>query len=256
MTALAVSAAADAINLGRYRKDGGINFIRRAATVEKRTARGNVLHLFSASAIPGSAHFVTMPSLAWSFERSLINQREHGKGRAYPRRTLITALERSRPTYTASVLLMPGLHDGLVQLIPPEWADAALRTRAISRFFLTTLERYAHRVVVGDTWAARGCNGAWLDFTGQLSLNRISAIGALWRQTDHTMVVTSLAARWDKATSEAIHGAGSIAEVLAMACEGATVHSVYRYCDTVPMVQVALVRTDAANSPVMKRRLR
>lgn len=240
MSVESMTTYADRLNLGGYAGDGAMTFARRAQTAQKGLAREKVLSTFSASNFRDGLSIMTMPSVTWEFERLLLNTRERGvRIERKPRRTHITAIERSRPLWTAALTTMPGLQHGLVLALPvPDYAVAAARSYAIPRFFLCTFEALAHGRDHPNPYDA-----AWIDLTGQLTLERVDALRALWeRSIRSTLVVTSLKCRWPADMVAALAEHDGIAGLLEASLPGAVVRSEYVYADSVPMHQITLVR--------------
>lgn len=182
---------------------------------------------------------LTMPSLEWTFERCLIHDREHGRGRTWPRYTFITAVERSPFIYQAALARMPGAEDGLSCAVTvPPFATAAVKTRMIQRYFRCELAGLAEHQRTTDHWF----DAAWIDLTGPLSFAYMDTLMNLWRRVRSLLVVTSLRARWATDFSAAVADAGGLADLLMDDLPGSVAIANYDYADTSPMSQISLRR--------------
>ena len=228
------------INLGQGKRDAGIRYARRAQQVVKYDARNRVLHHFRPSVIGrrgAPLNILTMPGMDWRFERALINDREHGKGKVRPRSTFITAIESSHPVYVLGMRNMPGGAESLSTAVTcPAWARAASKSYAISRYFLTTFEQLAEHE------DRPPYDGAWIDLTGPITGPRLDAFEKLWRRIRGCLVVTSLNARWPVGIGEEIQRAGGLAEILMERMDGAVATENFVYRDTSPMSQITFRR--------------
>jgi hypothetical protein len=231
---------ADRLNLTRGRRDGGISYARRQVQVEKFDARNRVLHHFRQSATGGrnkALNILTMPGLDWRFERALIADREHGRGRIRPRSTFITAIESSHPVYIMGLRKMPGADASLSTAVScPPWARAAAKSYTIMRYFLTTFESLAANE------DRLPYDGAWIDLTGPITVPRLEALGQLWRRIRRCLIVTSLNARWPANAGAEIANAGGLAEALMERMDGALATENFVYRDTSPMSQITFHR--------------
>lgn len=222
--------------------DSGVRFARRPIKTEKAIARNCVLSAFGQNVTGGrdaQLNILTMPGLDWSFERALIANREHGRGRERPRTTFITAIESSPAIYTAALRLAPGADNSISTAVKcPPYARAAARTYAITRYYLTTFEEMA----LADTWHFEG---AWLDFTGPLTISRLAGLEALWPRLGKRLVLTTLNARWTREIGAMICEAGGLADLLLDHLPGAVVVSNLLYADGSPMNQITIDRAES-----------
>lgn len=231
-----IGTLTDRLNLGRYSGDPGVRFARRPERVSKSFARGRVLSdiaKWHAPRLP--LRILTMPGVGWSFERSLIDAREHGRGKRHPRNTHITAIEQSTPVWTASLLNMPGRGLGMDMSLPcPEFASAAMRTFTISRFFKCSFEDLACSDY--EYWF----HAAWVDLCGPITVRRLEALGRFWeRSLRSTLILTSLRARWTPEIADAVHSEG-IAALLLRHLSNGMVMSEFEYMDGSPMHQITV----------------
>lgn len=240
MTGLSsITDYAQAVNAGDFDDDPGVRFLARKGTIEKGLARNRVVSIVQRLSDPKKGlRVLTMPSVAWSFEKHLINNREHGKGKWRPRNTYLTAIESHPAIYRAACLTIPSADRGVVVLGNPPFAKQTIRTYAIGRFYECAFEDYA--------WAQADepfvHDFAWLDFCGQISTRRLDALNSLWTYgIRRGVVITSLRGRWEAGLNQRIaeHGvAGEIQRWL----PGATLYDEHEYGDGVAMHQVTFVK--------------
>lgn len=210
--------------------DSGVAYAR-GMHVEKSTARRAVRGLFTRQMWPKSLSILTMPGLDWTFEDALLRSREGNfydhRGERGPRRTFITAIERTEAIYRAAVKKMPGLLNGLKQKESPPYATASLKTPQIMRFHRCEFERLADHYV---KHREHGFDAAWLDFTGPLTNDLMDLMTVFFHAAIRwRLVVTSLAARWPAGTRDAFRWHPYPANRL----------WTMTYADNSPMVQVA-----------------
>jgi hypothetical protein len=237
MTRVSMALAADRINLGYYRTDTGIRYARRKTTVSKAAARNAALSAFGASRFPGNLSILTMPSLNWAFERALINNREHGRGRLRPRRTFVTAIERSHVAYKGALLKIPGHRSGIVNLPPAPYARQTCRSFTIARFHLCDLRELA--LGLDGEWRY---HGAWIDLSGPVTASVLTALVNLWEtQIRSVLVLTSLRARWPRPINGMVREAGGLSAFLQEHIAGSVLHD-FDYADGTPMHQIAFFR--------------
>lgn len=224
------------------RPSGGMLFARNPDREEKDDARKQILGLFTQAAWPKSLSILTMPGLDWRFERKLFGQREGNwlHRLACPQRTTITSIENDRYIYYSAATQMPGLHTRrpLTKILPAErFAERTISTRFISRFHFANVDDLMRET--SQSWDA-----VWLDYTGPLTTERLNLIEQFYHTSVYdTMIVTSLKARWNRETSNAIDRAGGHSEWLRKHLPGEVLHDL-EYFDTSPMAQFAVRHDD------------
>jgi hypothetical protein len=217
---------------------GGILFARNADGEAKITARQKVIDLFQPQQWPGPLHMLTMPGVQWRFERKLLAVRQVGWMRqSSPKGTYFTSCESDRAIYYASVTQMPGLHtpdSKLSPIKPYVFAEMGVKTRFASFFFANIDDMIAH-----GGWAD-GWDAVWLDYTGPLTTERLTAIKRFYHQyVRSTLIVTALKARWNEATMRAIERAGGHSHWMRNCLDGEVLHDL-EYFDSSPMAQFAV----------------
>lgn len=227
---------------------GGILFARKPDGEEKIKARQLVLDLFSREKWDRPLNMLTLPGLHWRFERLLLAGREPGwMHRSSPRQTHFTGAENDRAIYYSSIRQMPGVETPN-RLIKPvkkgriTFAECAYKTRFASFFFANIDDFLAHdwKPPPYREQHQAGWDAAWLDYTGPLSIERLKAIGRFYQKhIREVLIVTSLKARWNKLTSEAILKAGGHSAWLSKHLPGEVLHDI-EYMDTSPMAQFAV----------------
>jgi hypothetical protein len=220
-----------------YTPSGGVLFARSDDREQKDIARQHIVDLFSLSEWPDHLSILTMPSSDWKFERKLLGRREGDWfRRAGPSKTRFTSVENDRLIYYSAVTKMPGLQTrrALVRSIhAPEFAEQGTRTKFIGEFYFANVDDMM--AVTTARWDA-----VWLDYTGPLSVERMRLIKTFYEQSVRsTLIVTSLKARWNKITSEAVLRAGGHSAWLAKNLPGEVLHDI-EYFDTSPMAQFAV----------------
>jgi hypothetical protein len=227
---------------------GGILFARKPDGDEKIKARQLVLDIFSAANWNRSLNMLTLPGLQWRFERLLLAAREPGwMKRPRSRHTHFTGVENDRAIYYSGVGQMPGVETPN-RLIKPvrrdgfPFAEMAHKTRFASFFFANVDDLLAHewkKPTYRETEKS-GWDAAWLDYTGPLTVDRLKVIARFYQTyVREVLVVTSLKARWNKITGEAILKAGGHSAWLAKSLPGEVLHDI-EYFDTSPMAQFAV----------------
>jgi len=216
---------------------GGMLFARNPDRAEKDAARQKILDLFTLKAWPEKLSVLTMPCVDWRFERKLFGKRDGDWMRkAGPSNTRVTAVENDRFIYYSAVHKMPGLHTKRAKtwhMPAPSFAERTVRTKFISAFHFANVDDLMLETT--ESWDA-----VWLDYTGPLSVERIKLIANFYQQSVRsTLIVTSLKARWNKDTSEAVLRAGGHSEWLAKHLPGEVLHDI-EYFDTSPMAQFAV----------------
>lgn len=225
---------------------GGVLFARKSDGDEKTAARQMVLDLFGPEQWDRPLNILTLPGVHWRFERKLLGIREVGWMRSSrPKRTHFTGVENDRSIYFASASQMPGLTtpNALVKPVRREafpFAESAVKTRYASFFFADVDDVLRHTWVRAGYRESAGWDAAWLDYTGPLSVERLGAIASFYRAfIRETLIVTTLNARWNKATSAAVERAGSHSLWLQRHLPGRILHDI-EYFDTSPMAQFAV----------------
>jgi hypothetical protein len=221
----------------------GVLFARNADGEEKQAARQQVLDLFHPNKWNRPLHILTMPSVQWRFERLLLAAREEGWfRRSFPSRTVIMGVENDRAIYFAGIAQMPGLHtpDALMKRVTKfPFAEQAVKTKYATSVFATIEDVMAH------DWE-HPWDAAWLDYTGQLTAERMDLIAQFYKRCiSEVLVVTALKARWDKNANDAIDAAGGYFQWLRRRLPGEVLHEL-DYYDTSPMAQFAVRKTQTA----------
>lgn len=243
----AATLYADRLMLGRGVRESGIRYARRVERTSKHMARNAVVSLFTPRRFSGGLSILTMPGLDWSFERSLLANRERGRGSGDRgvRRTFITAVERNPAIWQASILRMPGADTSLSCAMPtPGFARAVTRSHSIQRFYNCDVSDF----VTGAANAWRPdwrFVGAWIDLTGPLTMPMLDTLEALWGRISRHLVVTSLKARWPAEVGAQVREAG-IAQLLMDRMPFAVPTVELEYADGSPMHQIVLTRVGAA----------
>lgn len=230
---------------------GGVLFARNANGEEKIKARQLVLDLFQPEVWPGHLRLLTMPGINWRFERLLLGAREQGWFYASnPRRTNFTAVENDRSIFFAAAAQMPGVHTPNAtvkhtkQHRSLDFAEIGVKTKYAALFFANVDD-----LMKQDGWDT-GWDAAWLDYTGPLTIERLTIIRNFQQRFVRSiLVVTSLKARWNSAAMKAIDLAGDHSRWLRQYLEGDVLHDV-DYMDTSPMNQFA-VRKDRWKSALV-----
>lgn len=218
--------------------EGGILFARNADGDEKTEARKLILDLFQPDVWPSHLHMITMPGMHWKFERKLLGMREgNWMDKSCPSVTHFATVENNRSIFSASLHKMPGLYRSTMKETSPKpFAEIGFRTNFASHFFCNADDFIAY-----DNWNNGSWNAAWFDYTGPLSIERLSLIKRFCHRQFRlgTLIVTALKARWNMATSDAINDAGGYSEWLRKHLVGDVLHDI-KYMDTSPMAQFAV----------------
>jgi hypothetical protein len=242
---------ADRESLRRSRTAG-----QRYATARrpaKNAARAELLRLLTRARHPATLSILTMPAMAWSFERALLHQREPAsvlrvhadaadRVASRTKRTAITAVEREPGIYAAALRAIPGADQGVAAWAEAPWfANRVLRTPLIARFYLSSVEQVLANAEC--YWHA-----AWLDFTGPLTPARCEVISRAWSEdrVRDLLTVTATPARTSQPLKREIDEAGGIAGYLRLICGGSVLVHALQYRDTMPMTQVTLARAAGA----------
>ena len=209
---------------------GGVAFARKQHPT-KELARQRLLYLFSKTVFPDTMSILTMPGLDWTFERSLLNDREpHGRiaeGKL-PKRTRIHCIERDEPVYRAALKKMPGVN--LTTIERPDWARNTIRSNAITRFHLAEFRDLAQ----SDDWGQYFC--AWLDFNGPITTLRFEDLRQVWcDRIQCILAITCMVGRSDIGLP-----AEDIPALMAKGFPRAALIDQYEYSDGTPMLQFVL----------------
>lgn len=226
-------------------RNAGHRFAAAQATderPEKDAARRRVLDLFTAEAWPESLEILTMPGAAWIFESQLLRQREAltRLRRKLPLRTSIRAIESDPAIFASALTRMPTAssdkanHRVIHFAHRKPYAVATVWHPLIRQFNCARFDDYAAQ-------SDHIFDAAWLDFTGFLTRDILTALVRFWPRVRVVLVVTFLAARYGPEIGRRLTAAeGDWGRLLADALPGARVASVYHYADGAPMVQVEL----------------
>lgn len=210
---------------------GGILFARNPAGEEKRVARELILDIFSAQNYPGAISLLTMPGLKWNFEGALLNHRTpDAKG------TYFHCIENDRSIYHAALMCMPRIREkgSLVRVLEPRsFAERVVSCQSIHGYYFGEVDALMHSNEEQFT-------GAWLDYTGPLSIKRLEVIKNFFANSVRdVLVITSLKARWNALTSHSITKAGGLSAWILQSIPGAVLHDI-EYQDGSPMHQIAI----------------
>ena len=219
---------------------GGVLFARSIDGEQKTAARERVLNLFTPDRWPNRLHMLTMPGVQWRFERKLLGAREVGWFKQpTPRMTYFTSIESDRALYFASVTQMPGLNTPNAELKrtkPYSFAEMGLKTRYASFFFANMDDLMALALTNG--WS--GWDAVWLDYTGPLTIERLALIARFYKHCVRSiLVITSLKARFNETTTQAIAASGGHSAWLRNHLEGELLHDL-EYFDTSAIAQFAI----------------
>lgn len=220
---------------------GGVLFARNTERENKDAARLEIINLFRRDRFPKSLSILTLPGLEWKFERKLFGQREGDWYRMdKPRRTYFTCIENDRMLYHAAVTKMPGLHHigSLTRVLPAtEFAEKTVANPWIRRYFFGNVDDLMQQ-------QAMQFDGAWLDYTGPMSLKRLKIISAFYDKCiRHTLVITSLKARWNREMSSAIAHAGGHSALIINHLHGTVEHDLEYQDSGSPMSQIAISKS-------------
>ena len=195
-------AAQQAMNLRTGRAYGGSAFARKGECVEKDKARQAVFDLIG----PQHYSFLTMPGINWLFESQLIKSRcpewralEQGFGYH------LTCVENDRFIYYSATTKMPGNKTSTIHTLPrPLYAERDQANGFIQRYTFCNVDDMLQ--------TDEAYNFVWLDYTGPLSVERMRVIKAFFESSTQldVLVITSLKARWNRATSDTITRNGGI----------------------------------------------
>lgn len=217
---------------------GGILFTRKRDHDQKDLARIAVLRLFGPDMFPKGLSILTMPGLDWKFERKLLGRREgNWFKRKGPHKTYLTCIENDRAIYHAGVLNMPGMRaaepSAVISLPPTSYSERAVRNIWIGRYFFGNVD---------DLMMAQQLpfDAAWLDYTGPLTIKRLAVIAEFFRvNIRSTLVITSLKARWNRETADAIARKESLAAWIRESIVGNVLHEIEYQDGGSPMLQIA-----------------
>ncbi len=237
------------------RQEPGIawaRLMREANRPEKDAAREAVLSVMGVDRFP-NLKVLTFPASEWRFEHALLAMRGEREDRG-PRRTLIHSIERDIAVYRAACHNIPRSRSATrnaEEIRTPEcpaFASAHVQTARVGAFYCCEFEDYA----------AASCqayfHAAWLDFNGQLTQRRLSAVESFWnRQVYSLLVVTVLELHQSDWMRARINSHGGTEHLLAACLPGALIESVTRYNDSAPMAQIVLRRDSGSVSPSENR---
>ncbi len=227
------------------KQDPGVAWARlmnSANRPEKDVARQAVLNLFTKERFP-TLSILTFPASQWRFETALLTMRGEAENKG-PANTRIVAIERDVAIYRAACHNMPACKSrgqkSLIRTPPcPDFASACTQSAKIQNFYQCHFEDYAGY--------NSSFHGAWLDFNGQLSPSRLSAIEVFWkvqlRRLDSLLVVTLLNARTCDWITARIRHHGGLEQLLQACLAGSEIEDVLEYGDGAPMRQVVLRKT-------------
>ncbi len=216
---------------------GGVLFARKSEHEQKDRARIEVLRCFTTKR--GKLSILTMPGLSWKFERELLRAREgRWEGKEWPKSTFIQAVESDRSIYHAAMLQMPGVAEGALMRVCQDTmlAERAVGNPWVQRFFFTDIDAFMTKQFVHF-------DGAWLDYTGPLSIKRLETISQFYQtRLKGTLVITSLKARWNRDTVSAIERSGGLSAWIRDSISGHVLHDIEYQDGGSPMLQIAIAK--------------
>lgn len=228
-------AAQQAMN-DRRRQVGGVAFARKEDGDGKREARQAIADMLTLEAHPESLSMLTMPGIGWHFEGKLLKLREPDwRNQPMTTKLHLTCAENDRFVYYSAVTRMPGKHTLMRSLDRPAYAERAMGNGVINSYQFANV----------DDLMQSGCtfDYAWLDYTGPLSIARMKVIRKFWSESiRHTLIVTSLKARWNRETSDAIARKGGLLDWLRPQLPGAVRHEIEYQDGASPMTQFAIAK--------------
>lgn len=229
------------------RQEPGIAWARLMASANrpaKDAARESVLALLGVDQFPNLS-ILTFPASEWRFENALLAVRGEPENKG-PARTRIDCLERDEAIYRAACHSIPHCktsHRSQVRTphVPP-FATACVQTAKIRNFYRCQFEDYAGFTAQFDA--------AWLDFSGQISAQRLESIRRFWdQQVRSLLVVTLLNLHLSDWMRGRINHHGGIEHLIAATLRDSAIIDVLRYGDRAPMVQVTLRRVPSSSPP-------
>lgn len=215
---------------------GGVAFARKEEQDEKSLARRKVIDLLTIRRFPRKISILSMPGLKWVFEAQLLARREPlWRERNWLAKTRFTCVENDRFVYYSATMQLPGRSQSYVKYLDrPPYAECMIGQRIIKRYIFANVDD-----LIQDT---NECfDVAWLDYTGPLTVERMTIIERFWSdRVRGILVVTSLKARWNSQTSRTIAKHGSCLEWIRSRLPGHVYHTLEYQDGHSPMVQFAV----------------
>lgn len=226
------------------RSAGGIRFARKGEHEQKDRARQAVVDLFSWERFPDRLSLLTMPGVSWEFENALLNSREGDWwGRRRSDWTRFHCCESDRFVYHAALLTLPGIKHRTcpIKVFPQNsFAEKVVGNGFVWKYFLANTDDLLR--AKSGVWSF---DGAWLDYTGPLTIKRLALIARFFRESiRETLVITSLKARWNVETGQAIARSGGHSEWIRKTIPGVVLHDIEYQDGQSPMSQIAIQHTD------------
>lgn len=218
---------------------GGVLFARKPNDEHKTAAREAIVDLMSSQRLPSPATILTLPGLKWKFESMLLRAREPADFRESdgPSNTRFVCFENDRSIYHAAMLRMPGIANkhNLLRVLPADrFCERTLSSLFIDRYYFGNVDDYMQM-------ANEGVDAAWLDYTGPMSIERRAVIRRFFEhKVSRLLVVTTLGARWNRQTSDAIGRHGGFDSWFCSAFDAELAHAIHYQDGPSPMVQIAL----------------
>lgn len=206
-------------NNTRRLQSGGVNYARKEFEAEtemagKTAARDYILRSLDLENWPFQLKILTMPGLRWKFERALFKLRKS------KRNTLVYAVERDPAIWFGSLKYMPISEQHGIKLVSPH----CISGHRIAAYYFTTAESF-----ITDPQCPV-FDAAWLDFTGQISKQRLEAVKRFWQtRVRWQMTVTGLYMNYGPRTWASFRCHGGIFEWLKTKLGGDTLISDSRF---------------------------
>jgi hypothetical protein len=221
------------------RPSAGVQFARHKAHKKdaKRKARNRILRWMTSWGCPGRLplRMFSMPGMYWSFEHCLLGVPRIGMRPNFSGRLDITAIERERSVYLASLRYMPGTANGI------DARNAAISTDKVLAFhrvdFYEFIEDNAHHFDL-----------AWVDFNGQMTDNKLLALKKFWESIDWLLVITVLDARQENNVTALTNSHGSMGAWLAKELGNCKLCDEFDYAEDVAMKQMIFQKRQIVSS--------
>jgi hypothetical protein len=222
----------------RRSQSGGVMFARKEEGDEKNAARKLILDLLTLDRMPHRISVLSMPGPRWAFEAKMLWQRDpHWHKQKKIKRTRFTCVENDRAIYYMAAAKIPGIKTcGVSSLTRPEYAEQAIGQGVIDRYIFANVDD-----LMQDP--SEQFDVAWLDYTGPMTIERMEIVQQFWlSRVRSTLVVTSLKARWNRATSSKIARHGTCLDWMRATLPGHELHALEYQDGHSPMIQFAVAK--------------